>query len=84
MRVAFIIWIDEYCESIMSLFVCFIFGSFMISSFLHHAPSLCLSLSFVSIISILFASIFPCVMMTCSRPEAAGEACHTLRSTLRF
>ena len=54
MRFAFIVWIGEYCESIVSLFVCFIFGSFMISSFLHCASSLCLSLSFVSIISIFF------------------------------
>ena len=72
MHFAFIVWIGEYCESIVSLFVCFIFGSFMISSFLHCASSLCLSLSFVSILSILFASIFPCVMMTRSCPEAAG------------
>ena len=72
MRFAFIVWIGEYCESIVSLFVCFIFGSFMISYFLHYASSLCLSLSFVSILLTLFTSIFPCVMMTRSRPEAVG------------
>ena len=72
MRFAFIVWIGEYCESIVSLFVCCIFGPFMISSFLHCASSLCLSLSFVSIISIFFASIFPCVMMMRFCPETAG------------
>ena len=72
MHFTFIVWIDEYCESIVSLFVCFIFGSFIISSFLHCASLLCLSLSFVSIFSILFTSIFPCVMMTRSRPEGAS------------
>ena len=72
MRFAFIVWIGEYYESIVSLFVCFIFGSFMTSSFLHCASSLCLSSSFVSILSILFASIFSCVMMMRSRVEAAG------------
>ena len=35
MRFAFIVWIGEYCESIVSLFVCCIFRPFMISSFLH-------------------------------------------------
>ena len=54
------------------------------SSFLHCTSSLCLSLSFVSILSIIFASIFPFVMMTHSHSEAASEACHTLCSTLRF
>ena len=72
MRFAFIVWIGEYYESIVSLFVFFIFGSFMISSFLHCTSSLCLSLSFVSILSILFASIFSYVMMMRFRHEAAG------------
>ena len=79
----FIVWIGEYCESIVSLFVCAIFGSFMIFfPYIIHLHFVCLS--FVSIILFLFISVFPYVMMIRSRPKATSQVCHTLHSTCRL
>ena len=43
-----------------------------------------LPVSPVSIISIHFASFFPCVMMMRSSPRATSQVCHTLRSAYRL
>ena len=72
-------WIYEHCVILRLFFLV----SLPVSFLLHFVSSLCLPLSFVSIILFLFTFIFPCVMMTCSCPEATGEAGHTLHSTLK-
>ena len=82
MRFVFINWICEHCELCVILRLFFL-ASLPISFLLHFASSLCLPLSFVSIILFLFTFIFPCVMMTRSCPGATGYAGHTLRSTLK-
>ena len=67
MRFVFINWICEHCV-ILHLF----FLASLPVSFLNFASSLCLPLSFISIILFLFTFIFPYVMMTGSCPRAIG------------
>ena len=64
----FINWICEHCVILRLSFL----DHYPVSFLLHFAFSLCLPLSFVSIILFLFTFIFPCVMMTHSCPEAIG------------
>ena len=73
MRFVFTNWIYEHCEHehyvILRLFF---LASLPVSFLVHFASSLCLPLSFVSIILFLFTFIFPCVMMTRSCPGATS------------
>ena len=71
MRFAFIDWICEYRELCVIIHMFFLW-SFMVSSFVHYIFSFRLPLSYASIISTLFASIFSYVMMTRSCPGATG------------
>ena len=71
MPFVFINWICEHCEHCVTLHLFFL-ASLPVSFILHFAFSLCLPLSFVSIILFLFTFIFPCVMMTRSCPGATG------------
>ncbi|RVW70807.1 Retrovirus-related Pol polyprotein from transposon 17.6 [Vitis vinifera] len=56
----------------------FFLASLPVSFRLHFASSQCLPVSPVSIISIHFASVFPCVMMMRSRPRATSQVSITL------
>ena len=62
-RFAFIDWIYEYRQLCVIVHVFFLW-SFMVSSFVHCAFSFGLPLSYASIISTLFTSVFSYVMMT--------------------
>ena len=71
MLFVFINWICENCEHCVILRLFFL-TSLPISFLLHFASSLCLPLSFVSIILFFFTFIFPCVIMTRSYLGAIG------------
>ena len=64
----FIDWIYEHCVILHLFFL----ASLPVSFLLHFASSHRLPVSPVSIISINFASIFPCEMVTRSRLRAIG------------
>ena len=64
----FINWICGHCVVLRLFFL----ASLPVSFLLNFAFSLCLPLSFVSIILFLFTFIFPCVMMTRSCLRAIG------------
>ena len=69
MPFVFINWICEHCVVLHLFFL----ASLSVSFLLYFASSLCLPLSFVSIILFLFTSTFPYVMMmTRSCPRAIG------------
>ena len=68
MRFVFINWIYEHYVILRLFFL----ASLPVSFLLHFASSLCLPLSFVSIILFLLTFIFPCVMMTRSCPGHIG------------
>ena len=82
-RFVFIDWIYEHCGH--GVILCLFFLASLPFSFrLHFASSHRLPVSSVSIISIHFASVFPCVMMMRSRPRAISQVCHTLHSAYRL
>ena len=83
MRFLFINWICEHYEHCVILCLFFL-TSLPVSFLLHFASSHRMPLSLVSIISIHFAFISLCVMMTCSHPKATSQVCHTLHSAYRF
>ena len=68
MHFVFVNWICEHWVILCLLFL----TSLPVFLILHFASSICLPLSFVSIILFLFTFIFPCVTMTRSCPGAIG------------